>query len=300
MLEDVRDRPYINHQDILDLNFVRDPGVYVYRKHYRTGLRSHIMEVLDPTDVEQETKGIEIDGMMSYPQAEPLKMLRIFRIRFETLREAEEELKRVRIVQAYLGPDHVARSEEFLVDYTPQEKQQMLLCGLQEYVRGEVLEPWSHLDKAHLISLGYDMGIGNGEGSAVTSDQWMHTIRKKADNFITRLKQMVVEANHVPDLAGVGNLILTRSGDIKLVDINNISSVSFDATIPLDDRGYPVCDRSIRVISLLEQSLLGRSTSRDDPIYETYLDPERLRDVKFLEEKFYLSMQPDTFFVGAG
>lgn len=300
MLEDVRDRPYLNHQDILDLNFIRTPGVFLYRKHYRTGLRSHIMEVLDPTDVEHETKGIEIDGMMSYPQAEPLKMLRIFRTRFESLREAEEELKRVRIVQAYLAPDHVARSEEFLVDYTPQEKQQMLLCGLQEYVKGEVLEPWSHLDKAHLISLGCDMGIGNGEDSAVTTDQWMQTVREKAAHFITRLKRMIVEANHVPDLAGVGNLILTRSGDIKLVDINNISGVSFDATIPLDDRGYPVCDKSIRVISLLEQNLLGRSASRDDAVYGTFLDPERIRDVKFLEEKFHLSMQPDTFFAGAG
>jgi hypothetical protein len=209
-------------------------------------------------------------------------------------------LKRVRIVQAYLSPDHVARSEEFLVDYTPQEKQQMLLCGLQEYVKGEVLEPWGHLDKAHLISLGCDMGIGNGEDSAVTTDQWMQTVQDKAAHFITKLKRMIVEANHVPDLAGVGNLILTRSGDIKLVDINNISSVSFDATIPVDDRGYPVCDKSIRVVSLLEQNLLGRSASGDDAIYGTFLDPQRIRDVKFLEEKFHLSMQPDTFFVGAG
>lgn len=299
MEEDVRDRPYLNHQDILKLDFVRDPGVYLYRKHYRTGLRSHIMEVLDPRDVEKETRGIQIDGMTLYPKAEPLKMLRIFRTRFANLREAQDELKRVKVVQTYLAPDYVARSEEFLVDYTVQDKRHMLLCGLQEYVKGEILEPWRHLDKAHLVSLWHDMGIEKGKESVVTTDQWIQSVREKAENFITKLKQMVIEANHVPDLAGVGNLILTRSGEIKLVDINNISSVSFDRAIPLDDRGYPVCDKSIRVISLLEEKFLDRSVGRNDPIYETFLDPDRMKDVRLLEEKFHLAMQPDTSFAGA-
>jgi hypothetical protein len=59
--EDIRDQPFLNHQDILDLNFIRDPGIYLYRKHYRMGLRSHIMEVLNPGDVKHETKGIVVD-----------------------------------------------------------------------------------------------------------------------------------------------------------------------------------------------------------------------------------------------
>ncbi|MBW1860420.1 MAG: hypothetical protein JRI70_10210 [Deltaproteobacteria bacterium] len=243
------------------------------------------MEVLDPAEVEKETKGVEVDGMMLYPRAEPLKMLRIFRTRFETLRDAEEELRRVRIVQAYLAPDHVAKSQEFLVDYGAQGKQQMLLCGLQEYVQGEVLEPWSHLDKAYLASLARDMGTEAGEDRVVTNSGWFQSVQEKTENLVKKLKQMVVEAGHVPDLAGVGNLILTRSGEIKLVDINNISTVSFDATIRLDDRGYPVCDKSIRVIY--------------DPIYETFLRPERIKEVKALEEKFHLSMQPDNAFGGA-
>ncbi|MBW2171229.1 MAG: hypothetical protein JRF69_04485 [Deltaproteobacteria bacterium] len=297
--EDIRDRPYLSHQDVLKLDFVRDPGVFFFRKHYRTGLRSHIMEVLDPAEVEKETKGVEVDGMMLYPRAEPLKMLRIFRTRFETLRDAEEELRRVRIVQAYLAPDHVAKSQEFLVDYGAQGKQQMLLCGLQEYVQGEVLEPWSHLDKAYLASLARDMGTEAGEDRVVTNSGWFQSVQEKTENLVKKLKQMVVEAGHVPDLAGVGNLILTRSGEIKLVDINNISTVSFDATIRLDDRGYPVCDKSIRVISLLEEKLLGRSVGKDDPIYETFLRPERIKEVKALEEKFHLSMQPDNAFGGA-
>ena len=257
------------------------------------------MEVLDPADVEKETTGVEVDGMMLYPQAEPLKMLRIFRTRFETLSDAEEELKRVKIVQTYLAPDHVARSQEFLVDYTVQGRRQMLLCGLQEYVKGEVLEPWSHLDKAYLASLARDMGSETGEDRGVTNSRWFLSVQEKTENLVSKLKQMVVEAGHIPDLAGVGNLILTRSGKIKLVDINNISNVSFDATIPLDDRGYPVCDKSIRVISLLEEKLLGRSVGEDDPIYKTFVRPERIKEVKALEEKFHLSMQPDNAFTGA-
>jgi hypothetical protein len=298
--EDIRNRSYLSHQDVVKLGFVRDPGVFVFRKHYRTGLRSHIMEVLDPTEVEEETAGVEVDGMMLYPRAEPLKMLRIFRTRFESLSEAEEELKRVKIVQKYLAPDHVAHSQEFLVDYTLQGKRELLLCGLQEYVKGEVLEPWSHLDKAYLASLAQDTGAETGQDQAVTKSRWLQGVQEKAESFVRKLKEMVLEAGHVPDLAGVGNLILTRSGEIKLVDINNISSVSFDATIPLDDRGYPVCDKSIRVISLLEEKLLGRLAGEDDPVYRSFLRPERTKKVKGLEEKFRRSIQPaDTFSRGA-
>jgi hypothetical protein len=297
--QDIRYRPYLSHQDVLKLGFVRDPGVFFFRKHYRTGLRSHIMEVLDPADVDKETTGVEVDGMMLYPRAEPLKMLRIFRTRFESLHDAEDELKRVKIVQTYLAPDHVARSQEFLVDYEVQGKPQMLLCGLQEYVKGEVLEPWSHLDKAYLTSLGRDIGIEANEDLNVTNSRWFGAVQDKAESLVGKLKQMVLEAGHVPDLAGVGNLILTRSGEIKLVDINNISNVSFDSTIPLDDRGYPVCDKSIRVISLLEEKLLGRSVGEDDPIYETFLRPDRIKQVRALEEKFHLSMQPNDHFAGA-
>ena len=180
MQEDIRDRPDLSHQDVLKLGFIRDPGMFFFRKHYRTGLRSHIMEVLDPADIEKETTGVEVDGIMLYPRAEPLKMLRIFRTRFESMGEAEEELKRVKIVQTYLAPDHVARSQEFLVDYEFQGKRQMLLCGLQEYVRGEVLEPWSHLDKAYLASLAMDIGTEAGEDWAVTNSRWFQSVQEKA------------------------------------------------------------------------------------------------------------------------
>ena len=292
MPEDIRDKSYINNEDVLGLNFIRDPGAYFYRRHYREGLRSHIMEVLNPEAVENEKKGIVIDGFRWYPRAESLKILRIFRKRFSTLKDAGEELNRVRIIQTYLAPDHVAGSQELLVDYSRRGKREILLCGLQEYVQGQILDPWSLLNRDHLVSLRHDMGFDNTEDSARISDQWIRSVRERADNFIKKLKQMIEETGHVPDLAGAGNLILTRSGNIKLVDINNVSRVSFDPIVSLDDRGYPICDKSIEALSLIEQKLLGRSSLRTEPIYKTFLDPERMKEVRALDEEFQLSMAP--------
>jgi hypothetical protein len=286
---DIRDKPYLIHKDIVGLNFIKDPGIYFYRRHYRSGLRSHIMQVLNPEDVEKEKKGIIIDGFRWYPRAEPLKMLRIFRKRFNTLKDAEEELKRVRIIQTYLAPDYLAMPGEFLVDYSRHGKGEVLLCGLQEYVQGQILDPWGLLNRDHLASLRYDMGFDNTEDSVRTSDQWIRSVRERADNFIKKLKKMIAETGYVPDLAGAGNLILTRSGNIKLVDINNVSRVLFDPVINLDDKGYPVCDKSIEALFLIEQKLLGRSSLRTEPIYDTFLDPERMKEVRALDEEFQIS-----------
>ncbi|MBW1937742.1 MAG: hypothetical protein JRI67_03075 [Deltaproteobacteria bacterium] len=290
MPEDIRDKPYLLHKDILGLNFIREPGIYLYRKHYRSGLRSHIMQVLKPEDVEKENKGVIIDGLRWYPRAEPLKMLRIFRKRFNTLVDAEEELKRVGIIQTYLAPDYLAMPGEFLVDYSRYGKCEVLLCGLQEYVQGQILDPWGLLNRDHLASLRHDVSFDNAEDSATLSDPWIRSVREKAQEFIKRLKQMITETGHVPDLAGAGNLILTRSGNIKLVDINNISRVSFDPIVNLDDRGYPVCDKSIEALFLIEKKLLGRSSLRTGPIYETFLHPERIKEVRALDEEFQISM----------
>jgi hypothetical protein len=297
-VEDIRDEPFLNQKDILGLNFIRAPAIYCFRRHYREGLRSHIMEVLEPDDVAKETRGIIIDGLKCYPRAEPLKMFRIFRIKFSTLKDAEAELERVRIVATYLSPDYMAQSQEFLVDYDRHGKRELLLCGLQEYVKGEVLDPWGPLDRGHLLALFSDMGFEKKEDFVRITNRWIHALREKAEGFTGRLKQMIMEANHVPDLAGVGNLILTRSGAIKLVDINNISRVTFDPRIHVDDRGYPVGDKSIEALSLLEQKLLGRPTPKGDLIYETFLDPARMKDVKAAEDAFRLSME--TLVSGSG
>jgi hypothetical protein len=289
MSEDVRDKLYLTEKDVLGLNFIRPPGIYRYRRHYRSGLRSHIMQVLSPEAVKAERDGIITDGTRWFPRAEPLKMLRIFRTRFSSLTEAQEEVKRVKIIEDYLGPDNFARSEEFLVDYLRNGRRELILCGLQEYVKGMVLNPWRSLDENHLRSLWRQLRTDTIENSVMPIDQWTRQIREDVRGFIGRIKQMIVESNHIPDLAGVGNLILTPSGRIKLVDINNISTVRMDTTVHLDEKGYPVCDKSIEAITVLEQQLLGRSTQTDDPVFKIFLDPERMRRVKTLVREFYLS-----------
>lgn len=292
--DDIRDKPYLDHNDILQLNFIRNPGRYLFRRHYRTGLRSHLMEVLNPGDVEREKRGVIVNGLRMFPRAIPLKMLRILRRRFNSLSEAREELRRVKIVESYLAPDHIARPTEFLVHYAGPRKWEILLAGLQEYVSGEVLEPWGDLGRDRLISILARLGIDEDEDRTVIVARWEDEVRKRAQDFITRLKKMIVETKLVPDLAGIGNLILTRTGGIKLVDINNISEVSFDPVIRLDDKGYPVCDRSVMALSHLEQELLGIPPQMDDPVYGTFLDPERIEKVKEAEKKFHLSMKPVT------
>jgi len=88
-----------------------------------------------------------VEGITWFPRVKPLRMLRIFRTRFGSLADAEAEVRRVKAIETYLVPDHLARSEEFLVDYVTGGQRETLLCGLQEFVEGEILEPWSALDR---------------------------------------------------------------------------------------------------------------------------------------------------------
>ncbi|MFH1488409.1 MAG: hypothetical protein ABII06_05855 [Pseudomonadota bacterium] len=288
---DIRDKPRLQHEDILGLNFIRSPGKVIYRRHYRFGLRSHIMEVLGRDEIEKENKGVISEGLRCFPKARPIKMLRIFRTRFKGIQEAEEELKRVKVVEAFLAPSHLARSNEFLVDYNLAGQREILLCGLQEYIEGETLDPWGYLDLDHLAALLFPLAAGETGASTMTIDGWTRNARRKAKNLIGRLRKMILETRHVPDLAGVGNLLLTPSGDIKLVDINNISGVFFDSLIRLDDRGYPVCDKSIEALYLLEKALVHAPDLENDPIYRFFLSPQRMKNVKAVEWEFHFSPQ---------
>ena len=282
--EDPRGKLSLTHEDVVALNFVRAPGIYIYRRHYRAGLRSHIMQVLRREDVEKERWGVVTDGVRHFPKARPLKMLRIFRTRFRSLDAAEQELLRVKTIEAYLAPLHMARSNEFLVDFTGTGKKETLLCGLQEYVEGETLNPWSRLDDAELVSLKQRMPDSEGPGS---QKEWTATVRTQAEQFVLRLKELISKAGWIPDLAGSGNLILTSSGLIKLVDINNISRVSLDSSIPLDDRRYPVCDKSVEALSMVEKNLAGRPLDPHDEIYRIFLAPARMEKVRLVEREFH-------------
>lgn len=282
--EDPRDKLSLTHGDVVAMNFVRAPGVYVYRRHFRAGLRSHIMQVLLREDVERERTGVLGGGVRRFPKAHPIKMLRLFRTRFKTLREAEEELARFKIVETYLAPLHMARSNEFLVDFTGKDKREPILCGLQEYVEGETINPWNRLDDEELASLRERMSDVPGTAS---QGVWNATVRARAGEFVQRVKELISKAGYVPDLAGSGNLILTPSGLIKLVDINNISRISHGSSIPLDDRSYPVCDKSVEALSMMEKNLVGHPPDPENEIYKVFLDPARMEKVRALERRFH-------------
>ncbi len=292
MLSDIRDKLRLNHSDILELNFIRSPGRFVFRRHYRVGLRSHIMAVLRPEDVKREKGGIVRDGVRWFPKATPVKMLRVFRTRFDRSKDAMPELKRVKVVEKYLAPEYMAMSNEFLVDYRIHGKYETLLCGLQEYVEGEILDPWALLERHSLWALFCRMADREEHRTRLKQDQiekWTETVRSKAEKALAQIRNMIREACLIPDLAGVGNLVLTPSGGIKLVDINNISQVSCEADISCDDKGYPVCDKSVEALSLLEQKLLGRSVDKTDPVYGVFLDTGRMKEVQVFEKVFHQS-----------
>jgi hypothetical protein len=290
MPSDIRTRARLNHKDIVGLNFIRAMPPYVFRRHYRMGLRSHIMEVLRPDDLARETEGVPDGPLTWFPKARPLKVLRIFRTRFQSLADAEAELRTVKIVERYLAPDLMARSNEFLVHYRWGNGRDLLLCGLQEYVEGEILDPWSPMTGGRLDPLFRRMRRPGEPGEEHAEGEWLHTVRRQGEMFVRKIKEMIHEAGHVPDLAGVGNLLITPRGEVKLVDINNISKVVFDGHIRIDDRGYPVCDKSVEALFLLEEGLLHRPPNRTEKIYETFLDPHRMRDVRAVEREFHLTV----------
>jgi len=291
MEKDIRDKPTLSSRDILDLNFIRVPGVYRFRRHFRAGLRSHIMEVLHPADMERENRGVLLEGVTWFPRARPVKMLRLFRTRFQSLQQAREELARVKVIETYLAPDHLARSNEFLVDYKINGRYEILLCGLQEYVEGEILDPWRHLDKDHLVFLWSRLGKAGAGHPGMDSAKWIKVLCTRVGEFVEKIKKMVREVRYVPDLAGLGNLLITRSGHLKLVDINNISSVRFDSEIRVDDRGYPVCDKSIEAVFRIERQLLGDRAPAKDPLLGMFLEPARMQRVRAIEEAFHASIK---------
>jgi len=287
MTEDIRDKPTIRHDDVIGLNFINASSPYFFRRHFRQGLRSHVMEILKRADVEVENNGTTVGGVRWFPRARPTHMLRIFRTRLETLAGALAEIERVKVVADYLGPEFIAASSEFLVDYHGPEGTGIMLCGVQAYVEGEILDPWNLLDAVDLLPTLYVGLHGEGERSDAHQARWINQARRKSAVFINKIKQMIAEVQHVPDLAGVGNLVVRKTGEIKLVDINNISPVAFTPHIMLDDKGYPVCDKSIEALSLIESKILGRPIDHREPIYRFFLDSDRKRQAALKEESFY-------------
>jgi hypothetical protein len=102
---------------------------------------------------------------------------------------------------------------------------------------------------------------------------------------------MIIEAHLVPDLAGVGNIVLTRTGAPVLVDINNICAVSWEAPLPpLDEKGYPTCDKSVEALARIQTHLTGCPAQRSDPLYRHVLDPRRMAAVNAFHRRFHQSL----------
>ncbi len=288
-MEDIRDKPIIRHEDVVALNFIKDTGRYVFRRHHLNGLRSHIMEVLSSEDVLRESRGVWMDGVRRFPVARPVKMLRIFRRRFSGVEEVFDEIRRFQIVGNYLTAAHLAMSEEFVVDYLPDQKHDILLCGLQEYVPGEHLDPWLSGNVNILENIARKLTDKAETRKAPDKNKLIRKIEISVGSFVDTVKKMVREVKYIPDLAGNRNILVTPDGSVKLVDINNISRVAAEGCIPVDDHDYPVCDKSIEALLLIEQKLLQRNIRKNDPFYSAYLHPERLQQVKALERKFQLT-----------
>ena len=284
-IQDIRDQAYLTESQVLKLNFINDSSHYIFRKYYRSGLRSHILEILLAEDVLKETQGEITHGIRMFPRAKPKKMLRILRNRFKNKEEVFQEIKKYQVLLKFLGSDFIAESEEFIVDYTGTGKSQILLCGLQEYIEGEILDPWGLGDKNFLLDLFKSSTCPEAQLAAMVKKA-----RKNIVLFVKKIRQMISDTGYIPDLAGFGNLILTPEGNLKLVDINNIVEIKLNNSIPIDDKGYPSCDVSVEVLSILERDLLQKNILLDDPLYRFFLSPQRKIKVKALEKQFYKTL----------
>jgi hypothetical protein len=248
------------------------------------------MEILQPTHVVTENIGTLIDGVRQFPRAVPSMMFRIFRTQFENFGEAWAEVERVKIVSEYLAPEFMAHSYECIVEYHGPHGPELMLCGFQEYIEGDIIDPWTILDAESLLPVIYKTMRDRGATMPLPSAEWIADARKKGSQLIGRLKRMITNSGHIPDLAGVGNLIITPNGEICLVDINNISQVYSDSTIPLDGKGYPVCDKSIEALSLIEKKIVGRPINMEEKLYKQFLTSQRKKlvqeKVELFSEKF--------------
>lgn len=283
MTGDIRDQPRIDHEDILALNFIRRDPPFIFRPYFRNGLRSRIMAVLAPTDVRRESRGTTVDGVRIFPRARPVKMLRIFRARFETLAQALEETRRLKVVERHLAPDFIARSLEFYVDYRRPGRSEILLCGLQDYVCGVALDPWQCQRPDSLATLYRRL---RAETDALDWSSFRNRLQERLATFTGRVRRMLTTDGLLPDLAGARNLLVTATADLCLVDINNIHPLDDGERVPVDDKGYPVLDKSIEALDRIDRHLLGGRGLSAEGAYRKYFTPSRRARVRTLERAF--------------
>jgi len=272
-------------ENVRRLNFINESPSHHFRRHFRQGLRSHIFEVLDAEDVLKETQGEIRGGTRWFPRAVPKQMLRILRTRFASLDQVLDEVNKYSMILKFLGPELMAVSQEFIVEHQGGDGPEILLCGLQEYVKGEVLDPWNLQGDRPLDNF-FQMHFP-GE---ICAKEWVTKALESISTFVGQTKNMIADEGYIPDLAGNGNLLITAQGDLKLVDINNIIEAHCNDDIFLDDRNYPSCDKSVEVLAILEQKILKNNKFLDDCLYRHFFTLERRERVRQLEETFYQNL----------
>jgi hypothetical protein len=283
-MSDIRDCDHIQHADILALNFIRRDAPYVFRRHFRTGLRSRIIEVLETDAVARETEGVMVDGVRCFPRARPTKMLRIFRTRFADLEQGLRETRRLKRVERWLAPMFVAASQEFYVDYCCGGRRQILLCGLQDHVHGAALDPWQASRAGYLEQL--YRRLVDETGTRMKAASFQKRFRASLEAFVAAVRGLMDRERVLPDLAGVRNLVVDADSRLRLVDINNIQDLALGDAVALDDKGYPVLDKSIEALDLLAFHFLGRRDLRDDGLIGCFFTPERRTQVEAVARRF--------------
>jgi hypothetical protein len=258
MKENIRIKEYPENDDIIKLNFIKSDSPYHFRRHIHYGLRSHIIQVLKKTDVDIENQGIRIDGILNYPRAKPISLLRIYRENFQTYDDFKNESYKINLIEKYLGNENMAKSHEFVVDYNINGKNEILLCGFQKYIDGDGVDPWS---------------------------LYIDVSSEKGKQFTNKIKKMISEEGYIPDLSGYQNIRKDSEGNLVLVDINNVSKVKFDNKIQIDSTGFPTVDVSIEVLSLLEKKIVGEIDSTEI-LYKHFLNEFRKNDVHAIEKEW--------------
>lgn len=282
---DIRDIKHATPEEITDLNFLHLTDQYVLRRHNYQGLRSHVFQILKTDDVRKANEGVIKEGIKKYPQATPLNILRIMRKKFKSLDDVLAEIRKYKLIEKYFDADSYAKSQEIVVDYNHGGKNKVMLIGIQDYVEGFRLNPWSTIIGLHIVDFLKISGIKN-------IDETVSQIRKNVADFVQLLKDFILKTRHIPDLAGIGNIMLKRDGTIVLVDINNISEVSFSDHIYVDDFGYPIVDRSIEAIFCLDKFSMPDEYDRNCFLYQEFLSNRRCKKVDAIEKDFDHQLNP--------
>lgn len=284
---DPLDKISLSGTELRQFNFINNLAHCHFRRHFRQGLRSHIFEILNKEDVEKESHGLLMDGIKMYPRAVPQYMLRIMRTRFTDVEIALGEVKKYKVLLKYLGSELIAQSQEFIVEYkTTDLNRCIILCGLQEYIDGVILDPWS-LWNTNSFKTYFESKFRQDKINKKSYTNGVHSIA----TFIQKIREMIFKDGYIPDLAGNGNMVITASGKLKLVDINNIIRINQNNSIILDDKLYPSCDKSVEVLAILEEKILNKTNLLNDPLYGFFLTAKRKGEVKILEKRFFQNLK---------